>query len=99
MGESHSQESPDRLPVFALEDLPPAPSHERGWPWTEASPALPETAPGGRPWPAIGIVTPSYNQGRYLEETIRSVLLQGYPALEYFVEEAEPCRGAGPLFS
>jgi glycosyltransferase involved in cell wall biosynthesis len=36
-------------------------------------------------WPRITIVTPSYNQGRFLEETIRSVLLQGYPDLEYIV--------------
>ena len=35
--------------------------------------------------PRISIVTPSLNQGQYLEETIRSVLDQGYPNLEYFV--------------
>ena len=40
---------------------------------------------GRQVWPKISIITPSYNQGRYLEKTIRSVLLQGYPNLEYLV--------------
>src|SRR5687767_918810 len=35
--------------------------------------------------PKITIVTPSYNQGHFLEETITSVLDQKYPNLEYFV--------------
>lgn len=73
------------MPTPTLTDLPAPPPNRIGWPWTVGSPFLPPTQPNGLPWPRISIVTPSYNQGQYLEETLRSVLLQGYPNLEYFV--------------
>jgi glycosyltransferase involved in cell wall biosynthesis len=33
-------------------------------------------------WPRISIITPSYNQAKYLEATLTSILNQGYPNLE-----------------
>ncbi len=68
-----------------LNQLPPPPPGASTWPWTAPRSQLPARMPDGAVWPRITIVTPSFNQGHYIEETIRSVLLQGYPNLEYIV--------------
>jgi glycosyltransferase involved in cell wall biosynthesis len=59
--------------------LPVAASDRSGWPFTEETPAF------AGPLPRISVVIPSFNQGRYLEAALRSVLLQGYPDLELIV--------------
>jgi len=64
-----------------LAELPPPPPGRTGWPWTEGSPPIAADAA----WPRISVVVPSYQQGDFLEETLRSVLLQGYPDLELLV--------------
>ena len=68
---------------WRLADLPTPPSDRIGWPWTVEPPI--ERADESNP--AMAIVTPSYNQGRYIEETIRSVLLQGVSNVRYIIRD------------
>lgn len=74
---------PDRMDTFPSGDFPAPSPGKTGWPWTDESQQ--PCGAGRAEWPRISIVTPSFNQGEYIEETIRSVLLQRYPNLEYIV--------------
>lgn len=73
----------------AYNDPPLSSPGRAGWPWNESIKQLPENRFNGHHMPKISIITPSYQQAQFLEECIRSVILQNYPNLEYIIIDGE----------
>lgn len=80
----------------SIKELPPPPTARVGWPWTEATKVKNVYTVGKEP-PKVSIVIPSLNQASYIEESIRSVLLQAYPDLEFFIIDGGSTDGTVEL--
>jgi len=75
----------------AYSDFPKNVKNPERWPWGEPESyisyhddsSLKLKSENG--YPRLTVIMPSFNQGNFIEESIRSVLLQGYPNLEFMI--------------
>jgi glycosyltransferase involved in cell wall biosynthesis len=87
------QNKPEFMSETQPDKWPPKPVGKKGWPW-EASSAAPVLDSSAGKLPTISVVVVSYNQAAYLEEALRSLLLQQYPHLEIFVADGASRDGS-----
>jgi glycosyltransferase involved in cell wall biosynthesis len=89
-----SEKFASRHRLFA--DVPNGVANRTSWPWMDTNESYSARyAPqsGGRAL-KISVVTPNYNGVQFIEEAMRSVLLQGYPELEYIIIDGGSSDGS-----
>lgn len=75
----------DRVFQTCLNHLPQRMGNLRQYPPTEIRQEVLDPGDFTGRYPSIAIVTPTFNQGRFIERTVRSVMDQAYPALNYAI--------------